>query len=101
MASMVIKATSFKDVSLMAMVPERECRIPILIGDVSLPLGASGVAAGAAEVTTAAVALGVAGAGAVSAPGPLHADPAAAIPNKQRYEATDQLFISCAPSKRC
>src|SRR3954470_21088324 len=100
MASMVIKATSFKDVSLMAMVPERECKMPILIGDVSLPLGASGVAAGA--VTAAVAALGAAGAaGAGLASGPFH--PAPATLNKQRNEAeaTDQLFISGAPSKRC
>src|SRR5882724_2752763 len=96
MASMVIRATSLSDVSLIAMVPDSECKIPTLIGDISLPLGASAATAGAADV--AALALGVAAV--VSASGPLHPAPAAATPTKQRNEATDQLFISCAPSKR-
>src|SRR5450631_3140075 len=94
---MVIRATSLSDVSLIAIVPDSECKIPTLIGDMSLPLGAS-AAAGAAEA--AALALGAAAVVVVSASGPLHPDPTAATPNKQRNEATDQLFISCAPSKR-
>src|SRR5450432_2874183 len=71
--------------------------MPILIGDVSLTFGVSAAAAGAAEAM--ALALGAAVVGVVSASGPLH--PKAATPIKQNHEATDQLFISCAPSKRC
>ena len=37
---MAIRATSFSEVSLMAMVPDSECRMPTLIGPVSA-LGAS------------------------------------------------------------
>jgi hypothetical protein len=46
---MVIKATSLRDVSLIAMVPESEWRMPTLIGPVSAA-GAIGAAAGAGAV---------------------------------------------------
>src|SRR5215216_5127124 len=52
-SSIVIRAASLSDVSLIAMVPDSECRIPTLIGPESLALagdGAAGVAAVAAAV---------------------------------------------------
>jgi len=52
--SMVMRATSLSDVSLMAIVPERECKIPTLIGP-ELSLGfAAGVATAWAGVCDAA-----------------------------------------------
>src|SRR5258706_481554 len=65
---MVISATSLSEVSLIAIVPDSECRIPILIGPVSAAFGVA-TAAGAAEAAAGAAAL-VVGAGALS-PGPL------------------------------
>src|ERR1700712_5364922 len=94
MAAMVKSATSLRDVSLIAIVPDSECKMPTLIGDMSLLFGASAAAAGAAALALGAAVLVV-----VSASGPLH--PKAATPIKQNHEATDQLFISNAPSKRC
>src|SRR6185436_20979953 len=41
---MVIRATSLSDVSLMAMVPDRECKMPTLMGPVALPAGVKGAA---------------------------------------------------------
>ena len=50
-SSIVINATSFSDVSLMAMVPDRECRMPTLIGPSSFfSAAATGVAATATLV---------------------------------------------------
>ena len=47
-SSMVISATSLSDVSLMAIVPESECRMPTLIGPVSSALAAGAAAAAGA-----------------------------------------------------
>ena len=52
-SSIVMSATSLSDVSLMAMVPESECRMPTLIGPVSALVALSsgaGAAAGALAV---------------------------------------------------
>src|SRR6188474_1155898 len=61
MFSIVISATSRSDVSLMAMVPDREWRIPTLIGPVSEALAGAAAAstgAGVAEPEAAAVGAG-------------------------------------------
>jgi hypothetical protein len=42
---MVINPTSFNDVSLIAIVPDNECRIPTLMG----PVSAAGAAAAGAD----------------------------------------------------
>jgi hypothetical protein len=60
MFSIVIKATSRSDVSLMAIVPDKECRMPTLIGPVSLVgvAAAASTGAGAADPDAAAVGAG-------------------------------------------
>src|SRR5215471_20595155 len=61
---MAMSAVSFSDVSLMAIVPERECRMPTLIGPLSSVAGAAAAtgAAGAALAGAAAAGVGAGGA---------------------------------------
>src|SRR5215471_197815 len=59
---MAMSAVSFSDVSLMAIVPERECRMPTLIGPLSSVAGAA-AATGAAGAALAGAAVAGAGAG--------------------------------------
>src|SRR3954469_24761994 len=88
---MVMSATSLSDVSLMAMVPDSECKMPTLIGPVSETLAAAGAAATADAAAGAAL---VAAAGAAS-PGPLH--PTAA--SSPRSMSSNRLFITLLQSK--
>jgi hypothetical protein len=83
-----MSATSFRDVSLMAIVPESEWRIPTLIGPVSATFagsGAAAAAAGAAELEAAAV-----GAGACE-PGPSQAPSRAPQTDTVNF---NQVFMS-------
>src|SRR5262245_1032951 len=87
--SIAIRATSFSEVSLIAMVPESECKIPTLIGPVSSAFGAAGAAA--AEAASGALALS-AGAGADCEAGPLQA-PTAAAPRRLITKVAVRIFI--------
>jgi hypothetical protein len=72
----------------MAIMPERECRMPTLIGPVSAAFGAAARAAGAA----AAAELEAAGAGAgASLPGPSQAPSSAALTDTVIF---NQVFMS-------
>jgi hypothetical protein len=60
---MVMSATSRSDVSLIAIVPDSECRIPTLIVS---PVAAAGAAGAAADALADAVDVDAAGAGAAA-----------------------------------
>src|SRR5688500_13901710 len=85
--SIVISATSLSDVSLIAMVPESECKMPTFTGPVSFDLG---FAAGASATAPDAAAEGAAGV-VVLSPGPLQ--PQSAAPHTPAIIQTFTPFI--------